>query len=137
MVEARNVNPAIALPCSQCGARPFRPCRWPVGGKVCSEPHLPRRVAADAPKALFVVAAAIKRIDTGTVYTLDPPARHADVIRKMVSEGVAAIRPEAEQGFLLSDGRFARRRAAEHVAREAGQLTGKMHGPILTSEDLW
>jgi hypothetical protein len=121
---------ALAVPCPLCDARPFTMC------DMASGPHLERRARAERRKPL-VVAAAIKRIDTGTVYTLEPPARHADVILKMAREGVSALTPDAEQGFLLSDGRFARRRAAEQVARVAGQLTGEMHGPILTSEDLW
>lgn len=43
----------------------------------------------------------------------------------------------ADQGFLLSDGRFVLRNAAERVARASGQLKGPLHGSILTTEDLW
>ena len=42
-----------------------------------------------------------------------------------------------EQGFLLSDGRFARRKAAASVALRAGQIEKLNWPPNLYSEDLW
>ena len=43
----------------------------------------------------------------------------------------------AKQGFMGSDNRFYTRQEAEAVARACGQLTTKIIGGILTSEDLW
>lgn len=82
-----------------------------------------------------VVAAAIRDHD-GTVYSVPSPGRHADVIRLMVEKG----RPTpitGNQGFLLSDGRFALRKPAAHIAIKAGQITALKWPPNLFSEDLW
>ncbi len=83
-----------------------------------------------------VVAAAIRSEATGEVFSLPPPARHHSVIALMADR----FDQRDEQGFLLSDGRFARRKAAYVVAVYAGQLvdgdgTAPQHG--LFSEDLW
>lgn len=90
------------------------------------------------PEMLRVVAAAI-RDDEGKVWSLPAPARHYQVIRFMRESGyVGGVNGPDQQGFLLSDGRFARRKAAGPVARKAGQLKdGKLIGSVLTSEDLW
>lgn len=42
-----------------------------------------------------------------------------------------------DQGFLTSKGRFVSRKEAEKIARECGQVTGRLIGGELTSEDLW
>lgn len=83
-----------------------------------------------------VVAAAIRSEATGEVFSLPPPARHHNVIALMGDR----FRQHDEQGFLLDDGRFARRKAARVVAIYAGQLAdgagvAPQHG--LFSEDLW
>ena len=89
------------------------------------DPDLPR-----------VVAAAISV--NGTVYSLPAPARHHDVIRHMRMErGIGPQDETWEQGFLLSDGRFARRKAAASVALRAGQIEKLNWPPNLYSEDLW
>jgi len=41
------------------------------------------------------------------------------------------------QGFLLSDGRFCRRKAAAGIAIKAGQIDELKWPPDLYSEDLW
>ena len=41
------------------------------------------------------------------------------------------------RGFVLSDGRFARRKAAAAVAIRAGQIEKLNWPPNLYSEDLW
>ena len=42
-----------------------------------------------------------------------------------------------DQGFLTSKGRFVSRKEAEIIARNCGQITGRLIGGELTSEDLW
>lgn len=85
---------------------------------------------------LTVERAAILHSD-GTVYSVPRPGRHHNVIALMISLGFPApIR--GEQGFLLSDGSFARRRPALRIARKAGQIK-REHAPGigLFSEDMW
>jgi hypothetical protein len=106
-----------------------------------------------------IVCAAIKTGD-GRVWALMPPARHADIIGKIVQETRRAVRGDAQQGFLACSvcnirklpgaeagittlchaephGQFVSRPTAEHLAREAGQLSKPLLGSVLTSEDLW
>ncbi len=73
----------------------------------------------------------------GKVFSVPQPGRHADVFRLMQEEG--ELKPiGAEQGFLLTDGRFVRRIPAKHIAREAGQLLPHAMGfRELFSEDVW
>lgn len=85
-----------------------------------------------------VVAAAVRY--RGEVYSLPPPARHHDVIALICARhGLDGYQPsQDDRGFLLSDGRYARRRAAAVVAVRAGQcerVAHPRHG--LFSEDLW
>ena len=86
---------------------------------------------------LRVVSVAIKLRDV--VYSLPPPARHHDVIRDMrVRHGIVEDQnAEWEQGFLLNDGRFARRVAAGAIAVGNGQIAALKWPPNLYSEDLW
>lgn len=84
-------------------------------------------------EALHVVCAAVK-VGT-TVYALPRPARHHNVLWFMNDHGVPP-RP-ADQGFLLSDGRFTLRKAAAGVALRAGQTQVLQVPPHLYSEDLW
>lgn len=61
---------------------------------------------------LRIVAAAIRDID-GKVWSVPPPGRHHDVIQLMRAEGYTGpVSGEDQQGFLLNDGRFCRRKAA-------------------------
>lgn len=86
---------------------------------------------------LRVVAVAI-RDKEGKIYTLPAPARHHNVIHKMARDGLETMGPDIEQGFLLSDGQFCRRRAAKFIAAEAGQLLPRaMDLDELFSEDVW
>lgn len=69
---------------------------------------------------------------------LERPARHHDIIRFMVDKGCQ--KPiNGEQGFMLSDGRSARRKPAAYIAIRAKQITREkmVAYPNLFSEDLW
>lgn len=91
---------------------------------------------ANRPKVLLVVAAAILD-DDGIIYSVPAPGRHHDVISLMADAGIETP-ILGEQGFLLSDGRFARRTAAKDVARKAGQLLERASKlKELFSEDVW
>ena len=94
-------------------------------------------VAADV-IPLRIETAAIRDIN-GKVWTLPRPRRHHDIIRSMREAGYdGPVNGVDQQGFVLSDGRYCRRKVAWHVAEDAGQLkNGKMIGPQLTTEDLW
>ena len=87
---------------------------------------------------LRVDCAAI-RGDDGVIYSEARPGRHHDVIALARRLGYQGLVSGDRQGFLLSDGRFARRRRALHIAQRAGQLirepTAPAHG--LFSEDVW
>jgi hypothetical protein len=86
---------------------------------------------------LRVVAAAVLD-ERGEVHSLPAPARHCDVIRAMSEKGLRAMGPDIEQGFLLSDGRFCRRKPAKRIARAAGQLLPRASKlEELFSEDVW
>ena len=74
----------------------------------------------------------------GKVYSVPRPGRHHDVIRLMRDQGVTEPQTGAwEQGFVLSDGRFARRKPAGLIAKKAGQIVALKWPPSLYSEDLW
>ena len=86
-----------------------------------------------------IVAAAIKD-KTGTVYSLQPPNRHHDIIWQC---GVAG-HDGSVQGFLTDEGKFVDREEAMVIARAANQLIDRPAGPAsgnqstkLFSEDLW
>jgi len=86
---------------------------------------------------LTVEKAAIKSAVDGKVISVDRPGRHHDVIRIMVEKGYP--KPiKGEQGFVLSNGVFARRRASYVVAKRADQIIRSEVNPnYLTSEDVW
>ena len=71
-----------------------------------------------------VVAVAILTED-GLVHTLPPPARHHDVVHRLVTFFNHPSDRMDEQGFLLSDGSFCSRRPAKIVARTANQLLSR------------
>ena len=87
---------------------------------------------------LKIVATAIRGVD-GKVWSVPQPGRHHQVIALMRESGYEGpVSGEDQQGWLLSNGNFCRRRAGLSVARRAGQLkNGVIAGSILTSEDLW
>lgn len=88
------------------------------------------------PSVPHVVAAAIKDAD-GVAISLPPPARHHDIIRYMV-EGLNRPAPiTGEQGFLMSDGAFARRGRAAMLAIVSGQIQKTITPDWLCTEDLW
>lgn len=93
---------------------------------------------------LFVAAAAIRRDEDGSIWYVEPPGRHHDVIRLM--RKVLGDRPygrpitfSTEQGFLLNDGSFVNRSKAKLVAINAKQLLGRarVDHVDLYSEDVW
>lgn len=88
---------------------------------------------------LLVVAAAILDID-GKLWTLPSPNRHHDIISFMRQSGYTGpVNKPDQQGFLLSNGIFCRRKPALKVAKEANQLkNGKsISSSMLFSEDVW
>lgn len=90
-------------------------------------------------KDLRIEAAAIVDIN-GKMWTLPPPKRHHDIIRLMRESGYdGPVSGEDQQGFLLNNGKFCRRKPALGVADKAGQLKdGKcIHPTLLFSEDMW
>lgn len=91
------------------------------------------RAMTDDP--ITVVAAAIQK--DGKTWTLPAPARHHDIIRYMISQGV---KPpcSGEQGFIFSTGEFADREESRKVAVAANQLLPRaVNSPDLFSEDVW
>ncbi len=86
---------------------------------------------------LRIVACAIRAAD-GSVFSLPAPARHHDVIRLMNEHNQEATGPDITQGFLLSNGKFCRRKPAKAIAERAGQLLKRAKDlPELYSEDVW
>ena len=84
---------------------------------------------------LKVLVAAIMD-ENGGIHVLPRPYRHHNIIRKMRDCGYSGS--VKNQGFLLTDGRFADRKESEHVAITSGQLRGgRTIGGSLTSEDIW
>lgn len=82
---------------------------------------------------LTVVAAAIRKED-GRVFSSPAPDRHHDVIKLMGAE----FDQRDEQGFILSDGSWVRRKPALYIAIRSGQIKeGKWPAHGLFSEDLW
>lgn len=87
---------------------------------------------------LHVAAVAIRAAD-GVVYSLPPPARHCHVNWWLAARGIPLHKCQLyHHGFELSDGRYANRRTARRIAREAGQLLPRAHATRdLFSEDVW
>lgn len=90
---------------------------------------------------LRVVAAALYVEFNGyeCTFSVPRPGRHSDVISAMSTMGAGAHVERARQGFLLSDGYFARRSEAWCVARRAGQIIKRVggDGENLYSENVW
>lgn len=89
--------------------------------------------------ALRVDRAAI-RINDGTLFSVDHPGRHHDVIREIRESGYTGPVGGDRQGFILSNGNFVMRKTALRVAIKAGQVQrDKCHAPGvgLFSEDVW
>ncbi len=83
-----------------------------------------------------MVAAAVRTPD-GLVFSVARPGRHHTILHLMVAEGLVQ-QERHEQGFLLSDGRFCRRKPAKIVAERAGQLLPHASkSSDLFSEDVW
>ncbi len=82
---------------------------------------------------LEITGVAIKQGDA--IHWLPKPARHADVIKKMVMDD-DVISAQYIQGFMLANGEFKDRDEAGKIALETGQIKtiGFTH---LNSIDLW
>jgi hypothetical protein len=72
----------------------------------------------------------------GIVASLPAPARHGDVLRKLLNFNELIVRGD-RQGFLTSAGRYVNRRDAAEIAIAAGQVDKLIAAPDLYSEDLW
>ena len=91
----------------------------------------------DDPTHRRIAAAAILTSD-GLIHSMSPPARHHDIVHRLIDAFGHKCCAEDEQGFLLSDGTFCRRKPAKRIATEAGQLLPRaMDLPELYSEDVW
>lgn len=60
--------------------------------------------------------------------------RHCDIFSRFPNE---LRRGPKSQGFITSKGRFVTRDEGEKIARNCGQINGKLIGGELTSEDLY
>lgn len=87
--------------------------------RVVGVAHLYRLEGHEDPRAVPVMIAAPR------------PARHCNLFAL-----VDGRNPDVS-GFLLSDGSFADRLRAAHVAKAAGQVKKMVAPPMLYSEDLW
>lgn len=97
----------------------------------------PTLTALKSAGILHVAAAAIMD-ECGRVWHLPPPARHHNLNTLMHEKGVPNTGPNVTLGFLLSDGRFANRKAAKLIATAADQLLPRASRFLeLFSEDVW
>lgn len=86
---------------------------------------------------LRVVSVAI-RTEDGMIHSLPAPARHFQVVQLLTENHGYKQTTMEDQGFLLSDGRFCRRKPAKYIAEKAGQLLDRaLDSPYLFSEDVW
>ena len=93
-------------------------------------------VSSEEGGAQVIVAVAI-RLD-GKVWALPAPARHHDVIHRIVSSGDRTRAPaSAEQGFVDSSLGFVSRERAREIAIREGHVAHPAHPRQLFSEDLW
>lgn len=90
----------------------------------------------------YIMAAALLRkepkpetcLKNNDIHKVELGFRHPDIRDRFPGE--VSMSPSS-QGFYTSKGRFVSREEAEKIARECGQVTGKLIGGVLTSEDLW
>jgi hypothetical protein len=79
------------------------------------------------------------RRETGEIFTLPRPNRHFHLIKAVVELGWELPIQQDQQGFLLEDGRWVRRKAALIFALTSGQVKEEdlISKNTLLSEDLW
>ena len=91
------------------------------------------------PRVHKIVGVAVRH--DGRVYSLPAPARHCDVLRKIVEEtGIERWTGDLhyDQGFVDEAGTYLHRYAALLRAYRTGQVTPTFEPKgVLTSEDLW
>ena len=91
-------------------------------------------------KPEYIMAAALKRLTPKDVSLpndlpyVEIGIRHFDIRDRFPGEVSMKMK---DQGFLTSQGKFVSRKDAEVIARNCGQLVGRLLGGELTSEDLW
>lgn len=85
---------------------------------------------------LRVVSVAI-RTEDGMIHSLPAPSRHFHVVQLLINNHGYKQMTMEDQGFLLSDGTFCRRKAAKRIAKKAGQLLLDTNLSELYSEDVW
>lgn len=90
----------------------------------------------------YILCAAIKRKEPkrpttlyhNDIHLIEIGMRHCDIRDRFPGELMTG--PSA-QGFYTSRARFVSRDEGEVIARACGQVSGKLLGSILTSEDLY
>lgn len=90
----------------------------------------------------WIMCSAVKRtvpreetqLRNNDIHTIELGYRHCDIFHRF--RGELDNDPDS-QGFYTSKGRYVTRSEGEKIARECGQLTGRLLGGCLTSEDLW
>lgn len=84
-----------------------------------------------------IAAAAVLDTITDTVYTMDAPARHHDIVHALAAAGHPQVGTD-EQGFITQHGFWLRRKPARAVAVRAKQLLPRARDHSeLFSEDVW
>jgi hypothetical protein len=89
-------------------------------------------------EVLKIECAAIKD-SAGKVWSVPRPGRHYNIIKLMRDSGYEGpVNGPDQQGFILSNGNFCRRKAAMSIAKNANQIIGgEPISSVLTTEDLW
>lgn len=142
---------ATLLACPLCGQErdPSKPNPGTCGDceqMVTFEPMEARPQLTGIILKEHIIAAAIlvkarREQDKDVIMHVAQPGRHHNIIWTMARDGldtpIGGPDERHVQGFLTSAGRFVDRKEGEVVARESGQLKGKLIGSVLTSEDLW
>jgi hypothetical protein len=79
------------------------------------------------------------RRENGEIFTMPRPNRHFKLIQAVVEQGWETPIQQDQQGFLLEDGRWVRRKAALIFALTSGQVPEEklISKNTLLSEDLW
>lgn len=82
---------------------------------------------------MSIVRAAIRF--NGSVFSVEPPKRHSDIIFLAIKKGHDNIAMKGEKGFITEEGGFVDRIQAAKIAKESGQIEKNVHE--LYTNDLW